>query len=82
MLYLLSRTGYLIIGIGVIILLIALFFIGYILNKKTPIPEECKNLVDEEKCSGCANKLCSHYHEKEENKAIEVVLETKETGEK
>ena len=82
MLYLLSRTGYLIIGIGVIILLIALFFIGYILNKKTPIPEECKNLVDEEKCSGCANKLCSHYHEKEENKATEVVLETKETGEK
>ena len=68
MMYLLSQTGYLIIGIGVIVLLIILFFLGYILNKKTPIPEECKNLIDEEKCTGCSNKLCSHYHEQKEEK--------------
>lgn len=70
MLYLLSQTGYLIIGVGVVVVLLALFFIGYILNKKTPIPEECKDLIDEEKCSGCSNKFCSHYKEK-----------NKETGE-
>lgn len=64
MIYLaLTQTTYLIIGIGVIVLLIFLFFLGYILNKKTPIPEECKNLIDEEKCAGCSNKLCSHYKE-------------------
>lgn len=61
--YLLGQTGYLIIAIGVIILLVALFFISYVLNKKTPIPEECKNLIDEEKCVGCQNITCSHYKE-------------------
>ena len=66
MLYLLSQTWYLVIGIGVIVLLLVLFFIGYILNKKTPIPEECKNMIDEEKCTGCQNKFCSHYKEKNE----------------
>ena len=63
MIFLLSQTGYLIIGLGVIGLLLVLFFLGYILNKKTPIPEECKDLIDEEKCIGCSNKLCSHYKE-------------------
>ena len=68
----LSDTWYLVIGIGVIVLLVILFFVGYILNKKTPIPEECKDLIDEEKCTGCSNKLCSHYKEnKEEEKAGE-----------
>lgn len=62
----LSQTTYLIIGIGVIVLLVVLFFLGYILNKKTPVPEECKNLIDEEKCVGCSNKLCSHYKEEDE----------------
>lgn len=67
MLILFSQTGYLIIGIGVIVLLLVLFFVGYILNKKTPVPEECKNMIDEEKCTGCSNKLCSHYKEKTQN---------------
>ena len=62
----LSDTWYLVIGIGVIVLLVVLFFLGYILNKKTPIPEECKDLIDEEKCAGCSNKFCSHYKEKNE----------------
>lgn len=66
----LSQTWYLIIGIGIIVLLVALFFIGYILNKKTPVPDECKEMIDEEKCSGCANKLCSHYQEPKEEKKL------------
>lgn len=64
--YLLGQTGYLLIAIGVIILLVVCFFVSYVLNKKTPIPEECKNLIDEEKCVGCQNITCSHYKETKE----------------
>jgi hypothetical protein len=31
----------------------------YILNKKTPIPEECREIVDKVKCGGCHNFACS-----------------------
>ena len=48
--------------IGAIILiagLCALFFISYVLNKKTPVPKGCeKLLVDEEMCKNCSNTSC------------------------
>ena len=50
----------LIIAIAVIALLVLVFFISYILNKKTPIPEECKDLkIDAKKCAACQNELCA-----------------------
>lgn len=53
-------TKELIIAIVAIGLLIAVFFVSYILNKKTPIPKECQDLkIDEAKCAACQNKLCS-----------------------
>ena len=58
-----SQTGYLIIGILVVICLVALFFISYVLNKKTPIPKECQDLESNEHCVGCKNITCSHYKE-------------------
>ena len=49
--------------IGAIILIAALsatFFISYVLNKKTPIPEGCEDLViDDENCMKCNNVDCS-----------------------
>ena len=57
-----NQTGYLIIAIALIILLIALFFISYVLNKKTPIPKECVEMLEEnDACVGCKNITCSHY---------------------
>ena len=48
--------------IGAIILLaglLAVFFISYVLNKKTPVPKGCeKLLVDEEMCANCSNTSC------------------------
>lgn len=48
--------------IGAIILLaglFAIFFISYVLNKKTPVPKGCEKLLyDEEICSNCGNTSC------------------------
>lgn len=33
--------------------------LGYILNKKTPIPEGCENLM--ENCEGCKIVSCTHH---------------------
>ena len=53
-------TKELIIAIVAIGLLVAVFFVSYILNKKTPIPKECKDLkIEASKCAACQNKLCS-----------------------
>ena len=50
----------LIVAILVIALLIGLFFVSYILNKKTPVPDECKDLkIDAKKCAACQNEMCA-----------------------
>lgn len=49
----------LILGIGVIILLIAIFFISYVINKKTPVPPECKDISDSLKCESCTEITCA-----------------------
>ena len=55
----LSFNPYLLIGIIIIALLIAVFFISYVLNKKTPVPKGCENLfVDDELCAKCSNTTC------------------------
>lgn len=37
-----------------------LVYVGsYVLNKKTPVPEECLEILDKTKCSGCHNFACS-----------------------
>ena len=47
-------------AIGIIILLIAIFFISYLLNKKTPVPKGCENIrINDENCSVCKNTSCS-----------------------
>ncbi|MBO7086532.1 MAG: hypothetical protein J6W25_05390 [Bacilli bacterium] len=53
-------TKELIIAIVAIGLLIAVFFVSYILNKKTPIPKECEELkIDASKCAACQNMACA-----------------------
>ena len=60
-------TPELIIAIIVLALLIGVFFTTYILNKKTPIPEECKDLkIEASKCAACKNEMCSLRKKEEE----------------
>lgn len=50
----------LVLAILVIVLVIAIFIVSYVLNKKTPIPEGCEDLViDDENCMKCNNVDCS-----------------------
>ena len=50
----------LIIAIVVIAILIGVFFVSYILNKKTPVPDECLELkIEASKCAACSNTSCS-----------------------
>ncbi len=48
------------------VLLVTVYIMTYLWNKKTPKPEDCEEMSE---CSGCANITCSHYsaHQKEEN---------------
>lgn len=52
-----SKLGYLIISILIVIALIVIFFISYILNKKTPKP---LGDTKTDHCLSCSNTMCSH----------------------
>jgi len=42
------------------VLLLIIFFVTYILNKKTPKPEGCEDiLISDENCGACNNTACS-----------------------
>ena len=58
------KTIYLVIAIITIVALIALFFITYVLNKRTPVPTGCEKVYNEH-CHDCKNKNCL-YHPKED----------------
>lgn len=72
---------YLVLSIIVIIALIALFFISYVLNKKTPLPKGCEDIkISNENCLGCNNNDCKIKQEFLSN--IEEVKEELEEEEK
>ena len=57
-----SKTGYLIIAISILVVLLVVFIISFVLYKRTPAPKGCENIkISEENCSACNNKECSHY---------------------
>lgn len=59
---------YLTIAIVLIIVLVAIFFITYYLNKKTPIPKGCEDiLINKENCSSCKNYECDLNGIKDKN---------------
>ena len=55
-----------ILAIVIVLVCVGLFIGTYILNKRTPKPEDCENLGEE--CEGCQMTSCSHYVEKTEEK--------------
>ena len=55
-----SKTGYLILAISIILALLIIFIVSFILYKKTPVPKGCENLlINEENCASCGNKECA-----------------------
>lgn len=48
------------IGIIVVIGLVVVYMGTYLLNKKTPVPEECREIFENTSCKACNNFTCSH----------------------
>ena len=46
-------------GSLIVLGLVGVFFISYILNKKTPKPKDCELEIDEEKCLNCKSPFCN-----------------------
>ena len=61
-----SREGYLVIAILILVALLVTFFITFVIYRRTPLPKGCENLkMDEEKCSSCSNEKCM-FNKKED----------------
>ena len=57
-----GTTGYLIIAISILVILLAVFIASFILYVKTPAPKGCENIkINDENCSSCNHKECKFY---------------------
>jgi len=48
------------VGIIVVASLILVYIGTYVLNRRVPVPEECRELFDNTTCTACSNFTCSH----------------------
>lgn len=70
-------SPFLSLAIVIIILLVVLFIVSYILNKRTPVPEGCQEeKITDEFCINCSNTECKIYEKLNEIK--EELKEEKE----
>lgn len=42
--------------------LVTIYIASYVMNKKTPVPEECLQDLDEATCTACNISTCSNKH--------------------
>ena len=55
-----GQTGYLVLAIAILLVLLIVFIVSFILNKKTPVPKGCENIqISDENCSACQNSECA-----------------------
>ena len=55
-----TKYIYLIISIAIIAFIIAIFFITYVINRRTPVPKGCEHIkITEENCSACQVTSCA-----------------------
>ena len=40
--------------------LVIVYMLTYALNKRTPVPDECKDMMKEAACNSCKNFACTH----------------------
>lgn len=70
------KSVYLIIAIAVIALLVALFFITFIISKKMPKPKGCEDIeISDEHCMNCSNFDCNIRRRAEIDKIKEELKE-------
>lgn len=63
-----TQVGYLILAVSILVALLVIFFVSFVLYKRTPVPKGCEDVVaSEEKCSSCNNHNCRFNSSKEEN---------------
>ena len=68
-------------AITIIVLLVVLFIVSYVLNKRTPVPKGCEQIkISEEFCLNCTNTECK-IHEKLDLEKIKKELESEEEQE-
>ncbi len=57
-----SKEGYLILGISILVVLLVTFIVSFVLYQRTPAPKGCENIkINEENCSTCGRSECSFY---------------------
>lgn len=62
-----SKEGYLILAISILVILLAVFIVSFVLYIKTPAPKGCENIkISEENCASCSHSECSFYKERNE----------------
>ena len=62
-----STTGYLVLAISILVILLVIFIVSFVLYVKTPAPKGCEGIkINEENCSSCHHKECSFYKERNE----------------
>ena len=62
-----SKEGYLILAISILVVLLVVFIVSFVLYVKTPAPKGCESLkIGEENCSKCSHSECSFYKERNE----------------
>lgn len=65
-------------AITIIVLLVVVFFVTYILNKRTPVPKGCEQIkISEEFCLNCSNSDC-HIKDKFTVEKLKEELESEE----
>ena len=65
-------------AITILVLLVVLFIVSFVLNKRTPVPKGCENIkISEEFCLNCTNTECK-IHEKLDIEKIKKELEESE----
>ena len=61
-----SQVGYLIIAIAILVLLLVVFFVSFIMYRRTPAPKGCEDItINDEHCAACGHKECQSYKGKE-----------------
>lgn len=69
-------------AITILVLLVVLFVVSYVLNKRTPVPKGCEHIkISDEFCLNCTNTDCK-VHEKLDLEKIRKELEDEEGEEK
>ena len=69
-----GKTVALIFAIVIIAAFVILFFVTFLINRKTPVPKGCENIkISEDNCSACQVSDCSIKQKFEYNKLKEEV---------